>query len=105
MAKKSLIQIAKENVKKAAEIEAILKKRKQLEKKYAEYNQKLINLQVECPHHNLEYKNKGNSGGWDYDDSYWTEWYCPDCCKRWNTDQSYAIKQKYPHATDKTYER
>lgn len=105
MVKKSLVQIAKENVKKAEEVEIILKKRKQIEKKYAEYNQKLIQLQLECPHHNLEYKYRGNSGGWDYEDSYWTEWYCPDCNKKWTTDQSYASKNKYPHAIDKTHER
>ena len=99
---KSLVQIAKDNVKKATEIEAVLKKRKQIESKISEYEKKLEQLQNNCPHHSLEYKNCGSTGSWDRDDSYWTEWYCPDCDKRWTTDQSYAIKQKYSHAIDKT---
>lgn len=104
MAKKSLVQIAKENVKKAAEIEAILKKRRRIEIKIDEYELKLAELQNSCPHHNLEYKNRGNSGSWDRDDSYWTEWFCPDCDKHWTTDQSYDIKVKYSHAKDRTRE-
>jgi transposase-like protein len=105
MAKKSLVQIAKENLKKAGQVQAVLKKRIQIEKKIKEYEHRLEQLQKECPHHNLEYKNEGSTGSWDRDDSYWTNWFCPDCDKRWTTDQSYEIKQKYPQAIDKTYER
>lgn len=104
MSKKSLVQIAKENVKKATEIEAVIRRRKQIENKLGEYYEKLRVLQDKCPHHSLEYKNKGSTGSWDRDDSYWTEWFCPDCDMRWSTDQSYEIKKKYSHAIDKTRE-
>ena len=65
------------------------------------YN-KLIELQDKCIHYNLRYRHDGSSGGYDYKDSYWSDWYCPDCKKRWTTDQEYGTEQemlkKYPTA-------
>lgn len=66
---------------------------------------KLTDLQESCPHFDSVYKNKGSTGSWDRDDSYWREYECFDCGKLWTTDQSRVSTEKYPHAVNKTYER
>lgn len=47
--------------------------------------QKLIDT---CPHENVKKTYKGDTGNWcKDDDSYWIEFDCPDCGKRWHEDQ------------------
>jgi hypothetical protein len=48
----------------------------------------LAKLQALCPHTNHHKKNEGTGSMWCKDDeAYWIEHYCPDCRKRWSTDQ------------------
>lgn len=45
-------------------------------------------LQASCSHPSASKKHCGNSGNYDPSaDSYWIEYRCPDCNKRWNEDQ------------------
>jgi transposase-like protein len=60
--------------------------------------QKLHDLQETCPHYDSEYRNYGNG-----EDSYWRNYECHDCGKKWQTDQAYELYKKYPYAVDKTY--
>jgi len=53
-----------------------------------------------CKHHTLYYKPHGSSGGWDGDSSYWYEWRCYDCGKRWSTPQERRFTEQYPHAIE-----
>lgn len=64
--------------------------------------QKLDLIQKACPHYDSEYRNRGSTGSWDRDDSYWREYICNDCGLQWTTDQSYEMYAKYPYAIDKT---
>lgn len=58
-------------------------------------------LRIECPHRAPHYKYRGNTGSHDpSDDSYWIDWSCPDCGKRWTTGQSHAEVLKYPGAVE-----
>lgn len=48
----------------------------------------LVRLQGECTHPNVKKKYRGSSGNYDPSaDSYWIEFDCPDCGKRWQEDQ------------------
>lgn len=48
----------------------------------------LKRLQDECTHPNVEKEYKADTGNWDRgDDSYWINFDCPDCRKRWMEDQ------------------
>lgn len=69
-----------------------------IKKKYKLLSDKEKEIQNNCPHINLTYENKGNSGGWDREEYYWRNWDCRDCGKRWQTDQTYDDLQLYPHA-------
>ena len=41
-----------------------------------------------CPHPDASKKYRGSTGNWDRNDNcYWIEWKCPDCGKKWMTDQ------------------
>lgn len=65
-------------------------------------SKRLARLQDECPHATPTYANRGSTGNWDpQDNAYWTEWDCPDCGKKWRTDQSLASRNQYPGATKK----
>ncbi len=58
---------------------------------------KLINhIQDTCKHpeDKVEYKNKSDTGNWDNNDSYWADYHCLRCDKRWSDDQ-----HKYPKGT------
>lgn len=45
-------------------------------------------LQALCSHPNVTKKYNSNTGNYDPTaDSYWIEYRCPDCNKRWNEDQ------------------
>lgn len=62
-----------------------------------------IKLECDCPHVGLAYKYGASSGNYDLSvDSYWTDWHCQDCGKRWQTDQSVNHNLKYPHAKNAT---
>jgi len=48
----------------------------------------LSELQTECPHQNVKKEYKGSGGNYDPSaDSYWINFDCPDCGKRWQEDQ------------------
>lgn len=60
-------------------------------------------LQEACPHPLLlrETANKGNTGNWDRNDTYWTEHKCHMCDKRWTTSQSWQHRGgKHGHPND-----
>lgn len=49
---------------------------------------KMLKLQSQCQHPNVNKQYNGNIGNYDPTaDSYWIEFKCPDCDKRWNEDQ------------------
>jgi len=59
-------------------------------KKLKMIEDELKQLQEECEHPNATYKYRADTGNWSrVDDTYWIEWRCPDCKKRWTTDQSH----------------
>jgi hypothetical protein len=68
---------------------------KQIQRKYRTITDKLSalydqlkELQSECQHPNVDKKYKGSTGNYDpTSDCYWIDWRCPDCDKRWCTDQ------------------
>jgi hypothetical protein len=68
---------------------------KQIQRKYRTITGKvsklidqLTELQAECQHPNVNKEYKGDTGNYDpTSDSYWIDWSCPDCNKRWRTDQ------------------
>ena len=68
---------------------------KQIQKQYLTIKNKidrlseqLDELQEQCQHPNVEKTYKGNTGNYDPSaDSYWIDWFCPDCKKYWMTDQ------------------
>ncbi len=80
----------------------VIKNKISIELKILKLNDELTDLQDKCPHHTLRYRGCGTSGGWDYEGSYWYDWFCPDCDKRWRTEQNYDVKmsilKKYPNA-------
>jgi hypothetical protein len=59
---------------------------------------KVIQSLCDHPPGHLFYKACGNSGGWDYDASYWYEWKCTYCDNKWTTPQEYKYIQEHPHA-------
>ncbi len=68
---------------------------KQIQRKYrtiagkvSKLHDQLKELQAECQHPNVNKEYKGDTGNYDPTcDSYWIDWRCPDCVKRWRTDQ------------------
>lgn len=52
----------------------------------------------EHPEGHLFYKACGSSGGWDYDASYWYEWKCTYCDRKWTTPQEHKYIQDGPYA-------
>jgi hypothetical protein len=63
---------------------------------------RLDRLRADCPHATPTYVNRGSTGHYDpVDNAYWTNWDCPDCGKKWWTDQSRATHNLYPGATKK----
>lgn len=48
----------------------------------------LAKLQDLCVHSNVTKKYDSNTGNYDPSaDSYWIDFFCPDCRKRWREDQ------------------
>jgi hypothetical protein len=91
-------RVTKEDLKKQTAGDAIVKKRLAIEAKLKEYNKKLDDLQKSCPHYRSWYENKGSTGSWDRDDSFWRNYECEDCGRVWTTDQGIEQSKKYPHA-------
>lgn len=90
----------KAELKRMDEADGIARKRRGIEAKITQWNAKLTALEEACPHYNSWYENKGNTGGWDYDDSYWREYECMDCGKRWHTEQDRKNDKLYPHTKE-----
>jgi len=85
--------------------EKIRKKVAILRDKIKLHNKKLEDFQNnDCPHPNLTYTAKGSTGNWDRENTYWYEWCCDCCGKRWITNQDEEGKEtrsRFPHATQK----
>lgn len=63
-------------------------KREVLSRQMDRLEKALDRLQAACHHLNVVKTYKGNTGNYDPSaDSYWIEFKCPDCGKRWNEDQ------------------
>lgn len=68
---------------------------KQVQRKYRSLTEKITKLydqvaelQHECTHPDVTKQYRGDTGNYDpSQDSYWINWHCPDCGKRWRTDQ------------------
>lgn len=70
-----------------------------LERRQAAVSAALQLLQIECEHPTPDAKYEGSSGNYDpSSDAYWIKWVCPDCGKRWQTDQTHETRAAYPNA-------
>ena len=58
-----------------------------LNKHISDARQRIKELQEECPHTNVTKTYEGDGGGYDYKASYWIDFVCLDCGKRWTEDQ------------------
>jgi len=66
----------------------IRRRRTTLTKKIETAQEQIRQLQASCPHPDVQKKYGSNTGNYDPSaDSYWIDWNCPDCGKRWTTDQ------------------
>lgn len=66
----------------------VKRKRINIHNKISKLYEQLAQLQSLCTHPNVTKKFKGDTGNYDPSaDRYWIEWACPDCGKRWTTDQ------------------
>lgn len=64
--------------------------------------EKRIAIQAACPHETPTYAYRGSTGNYDpSNDGYWIEWACPDCGKRWHTEQDIANLRRFPGAVKK----
>lgn len=67
----------------------VKRKRINILNKVNELTNQLAELQSVCNHPDVTKKFGGDTGNYDPNaDLYWIDWYCPDCTKRWTTDQS-----------------
>lgn len=56
--------------------------------KITKANDKIRSLQEECEHIGVHVEYGANTGNWcTQDNSYWIDWKCPHCEKRWTTPQ------------------
>jgi len=67
--------------------EVIQTKRNQLESQIHALGLELAGVILECPHPAASKKYNGDGGSYYDPPSYWLDWECPDCGKRWTTDQ------------------
>ncbi len=66
----------------------IRKKWESIDKREDKLAKELAKLQEQCQHPNLISKYDSNTGNYDPSaDSYWIDYTCPDCRKRWRKDQ------------------
>lgn len=69
--------------------DAIRRKRASLERQEEKVEAAFASLRAQCPHHTPFMKYDGSSRNYDpSDDCFWIAWHCPDCGKRWITDQT-----------------
>ncbi len=67
----------------------VKRKRITIHGKIAKLHEQLSELQVLCTHPDVTKKYGGSTGNYDPScDAYWIDWACPDCGKKWTTDQS-----------------
>lgn len=67
----------------------VQRKRKSIYEKQVRLSEELYELQSICTHPTVTKQYRGSSGNYDpSNDGYWINWHCPDCDKRWTTDQS-----------------
>ena len=63
-------------------------KRQTISDKIFKLRNQLGDLQELCTHPDVTKKYGGSTGNYDPNaDCYWIDWDCPDCGKRWRTDQ------------------
>lgn len=68
--------------------EEIRKKWVSIDRRETKLAKELKELQELCSHKNVSKLHKANTGNYDPSaDSYWIEFHCPDCQKRWYVDQ------------------
>lgn len=49
----------------------------------------IASIQRMCEHPRVKKEHKASTGNWcPQDDTYWTEFKCPDCYKQWHEDGS-----------------
>jgi hypothetical protein len=66
----------------------IRRKRASIERREEKLADELIKLRSVCSHLNVTKEHKSNTGNYDPSaDSYWIDFRCPDCGKRWTEDQ------------------
>ena len=66
----------------------IRRKRITIENKEKTLHEQRKQLQELCQHPNVDKKYGSNTGNYDPScDAYWIDWRCPDCDKRWITEQ------------------
>lgn len=76
----------------------VIKRVDKIKNKIKSAQAELDDLQEICPHHHLTYEPRGDSGNWDGRETYWYDWRCYDCGKRWQSDQTIDETNKFPHA-------
>lgn len=65
----------------------IRKKCESIDKREEKLAKELAKLQSICQHPNVLSKHDSNTGNYDPSaDSYWIDYTCPDCRKRWRKD-------------------
>lgn len=68
--------------------EEIRKKLASIDRREEKLASEMAKLQATCQHPDLIKKYDSNTGNYDPTaDSYWIEFRCPDCRKRWREDQ------------------
>jgi hypothetical protein len=67
---------------------AIQRKRAQIERRLTTAQNDLAILRTQCPHADVSRIPNSNTGNWSpSDDRYWNDCVCLDCGKRWAEDQ------------------
>jgi hypothetical protein len=70
------------------ELSLLLDHRKALDKNIEDLQKQLGTHASTCEHPVLTGKYGANTGNWSStDDSYWVDFFCPNCGKRWTEDQ------------------
>jgi len=66
----------------------IQRRRHTINKRMDKLYDELTALQESCPHENVDKEYQSDTGNWcKADDSYWIDFKCQDCDKRWVEDQ------------------
>jgi len=68
---------------------AIVSEMQRVEEMLQRFHEQKVELQNECRHPLIarETENRGSTGHWDGDDSFWTDHKCALCGRRWSTTQ------------------